>query len=81
MSEHGMQVDTDVHTEHCCTLHGCCYGEQRTRCTVTSGQKPQSFMCEFCYDWLEENWDLVLLLNAMYDKGFAAGVRYAGMWG
>jgi hypothetical protein len=81
MSRHGMQVDIDVHTEHCCQLHGCKYGSWQGPCTVKDEQKPQSFMCEWCYDWLEENWDLVLLLNEMFDKGLAAGLRKAGMSG
>lgn len=36
----------DVHTEHCCTTHGCRYGGGD--CTIISGEKPQSFPCEFC---------------------------------
>lgn len=36
----------DVHTEHCCSVHGCKYGD--AGCTVASGQKKQSFPCEFC---------------------------------
>lgn len=41
----------DVHTEHCCSYHGCKYGDDD--CTVVTGQKVQSFFCEFC-DWEEE---------------------------
>ena len=36
----------DVHTEHCCTIHGCKYGS--TDCTVVKGLKEQSFPCEDC---------------------------------
>lgn len=44
----------DVHTEHCCVRHGCCYGYDqegvdvldedgnRKTCTVSSGEKIQS---------------------------------------
>lgn len=40
----------DVHTEHCCSTHGCKYGDlSRTECTVVSGEKQQSFPCEVCY--------------------------------
>lgn len=37
----------DIHTEHCCSLHGCKYGED-AHCSVVSGSKPQSFPCEHC---------------------------------
>ena len=36
----------DTHTEHCCEMHGCKYGE--TTCPVVLGVKPQSFPCETC---------------------------------
>lgn len=38
--------EKDVHTEHCCLKHGCKYGDDD--CTVTTGQKAQSFECEYC---------------------------------
>lgn len=38
-----------VHTEHCCILHGCCYGGP---CPVEDGFKIQSYLCESCDpDW------------------------------
>ena len=37
---------TDVHTEHCCVIHGCKYGDED--CTVTTGELKQSYPCEFC---------------------------------
>lgn len=37
---------SDAHTEHCCTQHGCKYGD--SDCTVTSGKAPQSYPCEDC---------------------------------
>jgi len=40
-------TEKDVHTEHCCIVHGCKYGEDDT-CPVTTGQKPQSYPCEDC---------------------------------
>lgn len=40
----------DVHTEHCCILHGCKYGEEDYHCTVVSGRKPQSHPCQSCND-------------------------------
>ena len=39
---------TDVHTRHCCILHGCKYGD--TDCTVTTGKAIQEFTCEECKD-------------------------------
>jgi hypothetical protein len=73
MSRHGLpNVERDVHTEHCCALHGCKYDQYR--CTVVTRQKPQSWMCEWCYDWIEENWELILLMNELWDRGYAAGL-------
>jgi acetyltransferase-like isoleucine patch superfamily enzyme len=43
---------TDVHTEHCCSHHGCKYGEEE-RCPVTNGNKPQHGSCDQCQDELE----------------------------
>ena len=40
-------VYKDVHTEHCCSTHGCKYGD--ADCTVESGQKKQSYPCERCH--------------------------------
>lgn len=40
----------DVHTEHCCVLHGCKYGKDDI-CTVTQKIAPQSFICETCNDY------------------------------
>lgn len=37
----------DVHTEHCCSKHGCKYGKDDI-CTVVTGKAPQSFPCEDC---------------------------------
>lgn len=44
------QIDYDkcVHTEHCCDIHGCKYGD--VDCPVYLGMKPQSFVCETCYE-------------------------------
>lgn len=38
----------DVHTEHCCIVHGCKYGEDDYYCTVATGKKPQTSPCERC---------------------------------
>lgn len=39
----------DVHTEHCCSIHGCKYGED-SDCTVVRYGAPQSFPCEYCQE-------------------------------
>jgi hypothetical protein len=36
----------DVHTRHCCKLHGCKYGDDD--CTVTTEAAPQEYLCEDC---------------------------------
>jgi hypothetical protein len=57
---------TDVHTEHCCVLHGCKYGNDRVPesewnvadwgpykpCTVANGTLVQSYPCESCDDYM-----------------------------
>ena len=43
---HDFTRHTDVHTEHCCVLHGCKYGDEN--CTVANGEKGQTFLCESC---------------------------------
>lgn len=35
-----------VHTEHCCRIHGCKYGDDD--CPVWLGYKSQSYPCESC---------------------------------
>jgi hypothetical protein len=48
--------DSDVHTEHCCIVHGCKYAHRSDRrgCTVASGEKVQSHPCEYCAPWSRE---------------------------
>lgn len=39
----------DVHTSHCCVIHGCKYAIRvRSQCSVLSGKKVQEYLCEFC---------------------------------
>jgi hypothetical protein len=40
------EENKDVHTEHCCVLHHCKYGDDD--CPVVTGKKHQSFLCEDC---------------------------------
>ena len=42
------EENRDVHTEHCCVIHGCKYGKDD--CPVTSDIKRQSHACESCYN-------------------------------
>lgn len=44
--------EADVHTEHCCSRHGCKYGEE-VSCPVARGDKAQHFPCEQCQEELE----------------------------
>ena len=55
----------DVHTEHCCVIHGCRYGydllldaedrvnDDKRECSVMNKTKSQSYKCEDC-SWNEE---------------------------
>jgi len=47
----GPENEKDVHTEHCCIVHGCKYGLRR--CPVSSEKKKQSGPCQSCW---EETW-------------------------
>ena len=53
------QKHKDVHTEHCCILHGCKYGEDKN-CTVVTRHAPQSYTCETCY------WDGIRTLEQLH---------------
>jgi hypothetical protein len=65
-----VEVLSDVHTEHCCAMHGCKYGDDQ-ECTVFMALKPQAYACEECAYDLDEGggWVLAHLMNEMYDKG------------
>ena len=41
-------MEKDVHTEHCCVIHGCKYGEEGEGCTVFDCFDLQSHLCESC---------------------------------
>jgi len=43
--------DKCVHTEHCCVIHGCKYGQDD--CPVINDIKIQSFPCEDCSEEIE----------------------------
>lgn len=43
-----VDLKTDVHTEHCCIIHGCKYGDEN--CSVETKFRKQSFPCEACFE-------------------------------
>lgn len=48
----------DIHTEHCCVIHGCKYGDDMFSeggCSVVSKIKIQTKLCETCYTNVLEN--------------------------
>lgn len=66
-----IEITTDVHTEHCCDMHGCKYGDDEA-CTVATRLKLQSHPCERCYEEIYEDggWETAHLMNELYNKGF-----------
>lgn len=54
-------IDKCVHTEHCCYIHGCKYGDPD--CPVEFGFKPQSFECEECQE--DKKNPLMMRINAV----------------
>jgi len=44
----GPESEKDVHTEHCCEIHGCKYGHDN--CPVVNWRKKQSYACESCQE-------------------------------
>lgn len=43
-----MVKNPEVHRTHCCSRHGCKYGDGM--CPVAHKQIQQAYPCEFCYD-------------------------------
>lgn len=41
-----------VHISHCCKWHGCKYGD--LDCPVVNGEVEQEYLCEDCYEDLED---------------------------
>jgi hypothetical protein len=41
------EQESDVHTRHCCKVHGCKYGEDDT-CPVVQGRVEQTILCGSC---------------------------------
>jgi hypothetical protein len=64
----------DVHTAHCCSRHGCKYGDPN--CTVVTGRAPQEYMDEQCaYELEDGGLETAYLMNEMYDKGRLAATQ------
>jgi len=40
---------SNVHTAHCCIIHGCKYGKEKD-CTVVLGFEKQEYLCEDCME-------------------------------
>lgn len=50
-----MRGTIGVHASHCCKWHGCKYGDPD--CPVANGEVEQEYLCEDCYEDLEdEEW-------------------------
>ena len=59
-----MPNEKDVHTEHCCVVHGCKYVNDE--CTVATKQKVQSYDCEYCeWDKAEKKEEIELLQESL----------------
>ena len=56
-----------VHTEHCCVVHGCKYGDN---CPVELGKKRQSYLCEDCYGFMEFDYEKQDRLEMMVERKF-----------
>ena len=74
----------DVHTRHCCIIHGCKYGDET--CTVVTKKETQEGICEDCYETLSEGsresllrsiseWVRCSELRKQLREGDAAGIR------
>jgi hypothetical protein len=46
-----MADNYSVHISHCCKWHGCKYGDPD--CPVMLGKVEQEYLCEYCYEYLE----------------------------
>ena len=47
-----MRGNIGVHISHCCKWHGCKYGDPD--CPVYNGEVEQLYLCEDCYEDLED---------------------------
>ena len=71
-----MVIDYGEHISHCCKWHGCKYGNPN--CPVELGKIRQEYLCEFCYNDLEdEEYFKETLKNIKEMKQFLGG-KYRG---
>jgi len=43
-------IDYDVHTRHCCKIHGCKYGEDEFCTVVVTPRRGMTGDCQSCFD-------------------------------
>jgi hypothetical protein len=68
------EVVKDVHTEHCCSRHGCKYYD--FACTVKNGEKRESFMCEECeWELSHGRLELAYEMDALFEAGSRRTLR------
>lgn len=75
-----LPVVKDVHTEHCCALHGCKYNADD--CTVARGVR-QSYPCDYCGEsvrWTPESLDRVADGTVAINTSGVAAQRRDGVW-
>lgn len=41
-----------THVSHCCSLHGCKYGNED--CPVANGEAEQDYLCEYCPESIDD---------------------------
>ena len=66
-------MDISIHATHCCKWHGCKYDNED--CPVANGKIKQEFLCEWCYEDLEnEDYHREVLKNIEEMKEFKSVV-------
>jgi hypothetical protein len=73
-----MLDDTEVHQTHCCSRHGCKYGDEE--CPVVLGTITQEYPCEYCREEEEGNKEFKKLLTRWLEKAchFESQLKYPG---
>ena len=66
-------MNIGAHTSHCCKWHGCKYGDEN--CPVANGEIKQEYLCEWCYEDLDnEDYHREILKNIEEIKEFKSVV-------
>ena len=72
----------DVHTEHCCIIHGCKYYKD-DECSVIQRKAKQSFPCELCtpkqFEIINETWKRNISINK-YIENKIKEIKDAYVW-